>query len=819
MLNTFQKYFFNLPSSALALVMIFALVICLWLPFGLNRTVPAFEEWTVYTALQQGKPWLFIAEEAPTRPLIYAVYNLITLLSFPDLPVGYNLTLMGLFIAKAWFVYLILRRLIPQNPYIPLMTALLFIVYPADTGLFTFRAMGTQISLVLGLIAIYLLLRLWQQPRFWVWLVTPPIQVLCLWIMEGMFPVVFVAPFLLLWIDRRFSWRFWKVSVLWLIIPTVLFSMLVWSLVVPGNSGTYITRRIDEAQAQDVINISTMLNRTVSLYVRHISEWATLLTEFSRYASYLPVGLGVGLLMGVVSWQYLKGNPIQLTRGNNFLLLLAGLAIILIGYSPYLLVFYQYVHWRVYLISSLGAALFVSVVLYWLARRLRLLAIFLSVGLLALASVSALGQHAFYADTSVTIQRLFAQIVAQAPRVDPKATIILLDVAGNYRSQWATAAFDRVLSSALSYLYGYPVKAAYCTVNQLSMWGEVSCDMGSLGIHRVFRGRHFVFPYRQMIVFRAKENGEVDLIDQLPGAQGYNPSRLIDHDAPAPDMVHVFFTCWPLDSCFPLNTPPQAEIRLDFDRMIRGFGWESGDPDRHQMWMAQSRRSTIIVNPVTDRPLEIQFRISNAVGQDVINSLIFEVNRHVVKLEKIDPVNQIFQAIIPPAFLQAETELAFNVNRVAGLYDLSLEFDWLQIRPVERPNRLRVEFDSPIDGTGWEQPTADQSQLWTLEKRATMNFHLPTDSDLEVQFKIDLALQQDILDSLRVTVNGEPLTLEKNEDATPIFRAIIPKALLRDETELAFIVNRLVSPASLGVNSDTRGLGLLFDWLEIRPVP
>ncbi len=174
--------------------------------------------------------------------------------------------------------------------------------------------------------------------------------------------------------------------------------------------------------------------------------------------------------------------------------------------------------------------------------------------------------------------------------------------------------------------------------------------------------------------------------------------------------------------------------------------------------------------------------------------------------------------MIPQSVLRDETEMAFSVNRVVSEYNLGLQFDWLEIKPFQPTSNIRFEFDGSIDGTGWDAPIANHSQLWTLDTQATMNLNLPTDKDLEIRFKINLYLQQDILDSLLLTVNGQVIALEKDEGSDIVFRGMIPQSALRPESELVFAINRVVSPASLNINSDTRGLGLLFDWLEIRAV-
>ena len=56
--------------------------------------------------------------------------------------VGFNLVTIALFIGKGFVLYLIMRRLTRGNKMYAILVGLLFVVFPADAGLFTFRAIN-----------------------------------------------------------------------------------------------------------------------------------------------------------------------------------------------------------------------------------------------------------------------------------------------------------------------------------------------------------------------------------------------------------------------------------------------------------------------------------------------------------------------------------------------------------------------------------------------------------------------------------------------------------------------------------------------------
>jgi hypothetical protein len=132
----------------------------------------------------------------------------------------------------------------------------------------------------------------------------------------------------------------------------------------------------------------------------------------------------------------------------------------------------------------------------------------------------------------------------------------------------------------------------------------------------------------------------------------------------------------------------------------------------------------------------------------------------------------------------------------------------------------RFDFDRPAPGDGWSVP--EGSHMWTDAPEATLDLWLRRGTNYRMQWRIIAAMAPDILSSLHVKVNGRPLQVEARPDAggAVTYVAKISAADVATDpsgTRLAFTVDRVVAPKSLGMNNDERTLGVMFDWIRIDP--
>ncbi len=141
--------------------------------------------------------------------------------------------------------------------------------------------------------------------------------------------------------------------------------------------------------------------------------------------------------------------------------------------------------------------------------------------------------------------------------------------------------------------------------------------------------------------------------------------------------------------------------------------------------------------------------------------------------------------------------------------------------PTVVPETARFDFDVTPSGIGWSVPeqTGNITFVWMRATSATLIMHVDAEGDLLLTGRIFMAMSPSILQSLTLTVNGQAVDLSIDRSESPtLFRARIPQSVL-DETGssivLRFSVNRIIRPSS-----DSRSLGLAFDWVNLsRALP
>jgi hypothetical protein len=148
-----------------------------------------------------------------------------------------------------------------------------------------------------------------------------------------------------------------------------------------------------------------------------------------------------------------------------------------------------------------------------------------------------------------------------------------------------------------------------------------------------------------------------------------------------------------------------------------------------------------------------------------------------------------------------------------------------QLKPT---SRIQVDFAHAFSGSGWHQRETmaiDNSVFrWTgPSTTATLDLPIVQQADAEITFRVINAVETEILDSLKLTVNGTPVPLEVLDGRGSMvrtYRAIAPQTLLASENpfvRLTFIVNRTLAPHTQeSWNPDVRKLGVALHWIEVK---
>lgn len=139
---------------------------------------------------------------------------------------------------------------------------------------------------------------------------------------------------------------------------------------------------------------------------------------------------------------------------------------------------------------------------------------------------------------------------------------------------------------------------------------------------------------------------------------------------------------------------------------------------------------------------------------------------------------------------------------------------------------VTLEFDDLAPGRGWSAgeigPNGETFQ-WMESTEATIVLPLASEHALQIEFRIINAMSSEILQSLRVTINDQPVDLDQRRDASgaTIYGGVIPHSALAADARravVAFHVNRTLVPAfALSNSGDPRTLAIAFDWLRLAP--
>jgi len=563
----------RIPLTLVAFAALAALVVTLWLPFGWKVT-GLYEEWFYmsYTDEGKGKPLRMLYDPYPGeeyRPLTLAPYAFGYLLT-PNSFLGLNIILALCLLGKGTAMYSLVRRLVPDNPALAYVSGALLVVYPADSALLTLRTTNMHAGVFLLLVALNLLIVAGQRFR-WTTLVAMVVaEAVALGTYDAGIPLAFCAPVLLVWLRDGIDKRIVAVAAAWW---AVSMSFLVNLIVALRNPSTYVAAQLWAGSDLDTTHFVGILrswgHSVTRAYGRNfVTGWYEALRGLGWQDPYLHLSAGLTVFVIIPAiWLHARrdaeGTPVMNTK--RYLALSAlGVGAVLPGFAVYLPTYWRNSNWRVFLYSSIGAALAVSVACFLFARlfghRQRIVFIAVTSFLIGIAAVHALTQHQGYVEYSLRQQQILANIISQAPHLEPGTTVLLVDRTPTeaFKAWSMCSLVSACLEWTLRYIYGDgTLRARYCApgYRPRGRFGEecrfeahqvtVSC------IHPVTKKEMCTSsPYASLVVFENSVRS-LKLLKDLSGYQpeaevnGYDPSRLIDAGSPLPPRVHTLFTRWP----------------------------------------------------------------------------------------------------------------------------------------------------------------------------------------------------------------------------------------------------------------------------------
>src|SRR5258708_7507671 len=396
-----------------------ALAAVLWLPIGIHKT-GLIEEWSVYRSIDQGQSiWAneYFAGQYNRilGDLIYYAGYWLTPGSF----VGLNYLFFLIVLGKGILFWGLLRRLNPAIPVLNFMVALLFIIYPADIAILNIRFPGYHVAIFFYLMAVNLLLMYWKHPSRAVMLGIWIALIMCLFNVEVAFPLVCVSPSLLFLRERRITRRLVSVTALWFVAPLlfVIVTFITFKNPVAYQAGLLVAEPIPANQQLMVYGAFL----AVAQYRSFVHSWIETIDRIKVSSTGLFVMLSLTFsaivaACGLLQFRLTQKQPPPANSPYYPRVILLGAAVVALGFLPFLPVPQRNAVERTYLMSSLGAALSLVVVILAISRIVpyrNVVFTLVTSAVLGVAVLGALLRHQELLFYSLREQSILAQFASQ----------------------------------------------------------------------------------------------------------------------------------------------------------------------------------------------------------------------------------------------------------------------------------------------------------------------------------------------------------------------------------------------------------------------
>lgn len=691
----------------------FLLVLLMWLPFGF-KTMGLIEELTITHVFEIGSPLFVITpgslmDHHRTRPLEVFFHAAAYVLD-RDSYFYYNIFQMLLFYGKMLLTYWLVLEFLPGKRVLAFIIGLIYMLYPADTGLFTFRTLTIHGTVFAYLVGVYLMVRYYRsEGGGGIWkLLGAGIGVISSLLQYPIaLPTTLITPLCLVY----FSWpnrRFWVACLVWYVGIIGVLVYQAWAAaqsIIPAYDDI-IVQRINQ------FDFTGMVEALFIAFQRQVTSWGRAFErlEFADlYWPYLVLGLVVFMSLGwwLLKRQQSEGISEATSWRRMIVLLFSGLAIIAVGMAAYLPIpSHRTQELRIYFISMLGSALVLALGIYLISglfgRYRARSQLFLAVPFVGLALMNGFFQHQTYANYSLIQQSVMQQIATQAPQVKPDTFIFVVST-----TDWLDQEYvfwnSYLLDPALQYLYEMrDISARHCFVTEGP--NDNGCDFSKEEL--IYRSPapdieppgDLSVPYDRVLLFVVDEDNQIRLFsteeaEQVYHINGYNPQNRIIGSI-LPRRYFALSSCIPAMACYrDLSGRPSPVFDLPTEGTI-GLGWRGFESDGAGgvfQWSVR-RTSTVNVHLSDAADLRLEFRVPGWLEDSVIDSLTLSINGTEIPLtyESVMPTGRVYSAVIPGDVLAGQslrTQLVFNVDHlspVPGAPDVKLGFQlsWLRIRPA-----------------------------------------------------------------------------------------------------------------------------------------
>lgn len=460
-------------------------VAAIWLPFGFALTA-LVEEWAEIGMQSTAQVGFLVDLSAPgsdvLRPLSHVPFALAYKLDPNSFVWWHVLLLLALLVKSCASSHLIWRA--TKSSMLAAIAGVLVVVYPADTMQLSFRALHINWSLALALVACALFVKTWDREEReatpgWE-LLAAAIFLFAILVYEAAF-VYFLLPFLIIFAaDGLLALMRGCRKRLGLILNWSLAAGLyvAYALVMSQKTTTYEQLLLEGRGMFPVLFDAFPKLFSIGAYRALFGGWfdAVRMTalEYRSYYYLCAAALTVVVLacvwgsrtrrIGVESQQAIAGNARRLA--------LAGLALMLIGYLPYLTSAALYsVSQRSYLFASFGAAATCIALLLALSHVSRYLAAVAATCLLFFGFGAQLVQFRHYVEISEVQRASLKGIVEGFDGDVGNKTLVILDGSNYLGRMWTFLTVN--FPSTLAYFYDKPFGRVLICHTPSMEWQEV----------------------------------------------------------------------------------------------------------------------------------------------------------------------------------------------------------------------------------------------------------------------------------------------------------------------------------------------------------
>lgn len=662
----------------------FLLTLVLWLPFSF-KTTGLVEEWGVLRVIDSGSQLFFITPNSPLgphrmRPLEVFVHALARMLdpnSFLFFNVFQCLFMFGKMAAVSWLVL----QFFPGRRLLAFAAGVLFLVYPADRALFTFRAIHIHAAVCSYLVAACLFIRFVKRPArgSTASLIGAGLLLMfSLMTYQIALPLAVLTPLAALAFLRISDRRLWTASAVWYAAVALPMIYAAWALR-QGTGTSYELGLVSSPATTDVLSAIRLA------YERQLTGWSNAWRQLPRYPPLrADVAIGVGAFLATAVWiarREGRETAAPSSARRDALALVVALAIVLLGMAMFLAIpTHRRQDFRIYFMSMAGSALALSLVLFWISRAARgfqnAAFLVLTVPFVALGYTFALQDHQYFVNYSLIQQQLLQDLAAAAPRLTPGSYVIFLDRNESFEDEYVFD-YGSYLDAAVDYLYdNRQIGAKICPLASPGALGTTcTFDATSIHIKQTAYGPagETTVPYDRVVFLANGADERFRLVSQAGLAadhdvSGYNPDARIA--GPASSRLTSMFSCEPAMACYRESTAAASSFELPYTGPI-GKGWRASEPDvgGGTFRWSVTVSPTVSVHLASDRDLALEFRISAWLEPDVVDSLTLTLNGVAIPLsyEPGKPSGRLYRGVLPRDVLKrsaASTQLVFSTNRL-----------------------------------------------------------------------------------------------------------------------------------------------------------